>query len=147
MGEADIAALEKTGKYVLQVEDRTYELGLEDFEVMTEDIPGWLVANDGTLTVALDVTITDELLAEGMARELVNRIQNIRKNRDFELTDRIRVVLEKKDELVPAVEQFGDYIAQEVLADEFKLAETLEQNGETLDLPDDLEAKISVERV
>ena len=147
MGEADIATLEKTGTYTLQVEDRTYEMGLEDFEVMTEDIPGWLVANDGALTVALDVTITDDLLAEGMARELVNRIQNIRKNRDFELTDRIRVVLEKKDELVPAVEQFGDYISQEVLADEFKLADTLEQNGETLDLPDDLEAKISVERV
>ncbi len=146
MGQSDIAELEKTGVYVLEVEDRRYELGMEDFEVITEDIPGWLVANDGALTVALDVTITDDLVAEGMARELVNRIQNIRKNRDFELTDRIKVVLERKDELVPAVEQFGDYISQEVLADELQLSDALD-NGETLDLPDDVAAKVMVEKV
>jgi len=146
MDQGDIAELEKTGVYVLEVEDRRYELGMEDFEVITEDIPGWLVANDGALTVALDVTITDDLVAEGMARELVNRIQNIRKNRDFELTDRIRVVLERKEELVPAVEQFGDYISQEVLADDLQLSDALD-NGETLDLPDDVAAKVMVEKV
>jgi isoleucyl-tRNA synthetase len=146
MGQDDIAQLEKTGVYVLEVEDRRYELGMEDFEVITEDIPGWLVANEGALTVALDVTITDDLVAEGMARELVNRIQNIRKNRNFELTDRIKVVLERKDELVPAVEQFGDYISQEVLADELQLSDALD-NGETLDLPDDVAAKVTVEKV
>jgi isoleucyl-tRNA synthetase len=146
MGQSDIAELEKTGVYVLEVEDRRYELGMEDFEVITEDIPGWLVANDGALTVALDVTITDDLVAEGMARELVNRIQNIRKNRNFELTDRIKVVLERKDELVPAVEQFGDYISQEVLADNLQLSDALD-NGETLDLPDDVAAKVTVEKV
>lgn len=146
MGQNDIAELEKTGVYVLEVEDRRYELGMEDFEVITEDIPGWLVANDGALTVALDVTITDDLVAEGMARELVNRIQNIRKNRNFELTDRIKVVLERRDELVPAVEQFGDYISQEVLADDLQLSDALD-NGETLDLPDDVAAKVTVEKV
>jgi len=146
MGQNDIAELERTGVYVLEVEDRRYELGLEDFEVITEDIPGWLVANDGALTVALDVTITDDLVAEGMARELVNRIQNIRKNRDFELTDRIKVVLERKDELVPAVERFGDYISQEVLADDLQLSDALDI-GETLDLPDDVAAKVMVEKV
>lgn len=146
MGQDDIADLERTGVYLLEVEDRRYELGMEDFEVITEDIPGWLVANDGALTVALDVGITDDLVAEGMARELVNRIQNIRKNRDFELTDRIKVVLERKEELVPAVKRFGDYISREVLADDLQLSDALD-NGETLDLPDDVAAKVTVEKV
>ncbi|NRB65549.1 MAG: class I tRNA ligase family protein, partial [Saprospiraceae bacterium] len=146
MGQEDIAKMEKTGVFVLEVEDRRYELGLEDFEIITEDIPGWLVANEGALTVALDVTITDEQEAEGMARELVNRIQNIRKNRDFALTDRIKVVLERKEDLVPAIEQFGTYISQEVLADELSLADNIDK-GEQLELPDDLAALVSVEKI
>lgn len=142
--QADISNLEKTGTYTLDAGDNKYELSLEDFEIMTEDIPGWLVANDGPLTVALDVTLTDELLAEGMARELVNRIQNIRKNKDFNVTDKIKVQLENKEAIQPAVEQFGDYIKSEVLAEELSLV-TAVSNGEALDLPDEVTADILVE--
>jgi len=143
--QADISQLEKTGSFTLEAEDNTYELGLEDFEIMTEDIPGWLVANDGPLTVALDVNLNDSLLAEGMARELVNRIQNIRKDKDFNVTDKIKVQLEQNAAVEPAVEQFGDYIKSEVLAKELKLVDQLSQ-GEKLELPDDAEAKVLVEK-
>ena len=88
-----IAAIEKQGVYQMHIEGQDYELLLEDFDITTDDIPGWLVANDGPLTVALDVTITDDLKAEGTARELVNRIQNLRKEKDFNLTDHIGITL------------------------------------------------------
>jgi isoleucyl-tRNA synthetase len=142
--QADISALENTGSYTLVAGDNTYELGLEDFEIMTEDIPGWLVANDGPLTVALDVTLNDSLLAEGMARELVNRIQNIRKDKDFNVTDKIKVQLEQSPAVQPAVEQFGEYIKNEVLAEELNLVGKLSE-GEKLELPDEAEATVLVE--
>ena len=142
--QSDISALENTGSYKLEAGENTYELGLEDFEIMTEDIPGWLVANDGPLTVALDVTLNDSLLAEGMARELVNRIQNIRKDKDFNVTDKIKVQLEQNPAVQPAVQQFGDYIKNEVLAEELDLVDQL-NGGEKLELPDDTEATVLVE--
>jgi isoleucyl-tRNA synthetase len=108
--------------------------------------PGWQVANDGPLTVALDVTITDELLAEGMARELVNRIQNIRKDKDFNVTDNIRIQLERDEGVVHAVEQFGDYIKAETLAVSLELVDPIE-DGEELELPDDVKVNIKVEQV
>ncbi|MEM6376875.1 MAG: isoleucine--tRNA ligase [Bacteroidota bacterium] len=141
--QEDIQALESTGKYILNAGDEQFELTLEDFEIMTEDIPGWLVANDGALTVALDVSLNKTLLAEGMARELVNRIQNIRKDKDFNVTDKINVQLEQQSALQPAVEQFGEYIKNEVLATNLALVSSLEK-GETLELPDDVIAKIEV---
>ena len=141
--QTDIQALESTGKYILQSDGEQFELGLEDFEILTEDIPGWLVANDGALTVALDVNLNDALLAEGMARELVNRIQNIRKDKDFNVTDKINIQLEQQAAIRPAVEQFGDYIKSEVLATDLALVSNLEK-GETLELPDDVTAQIEV---
>ena len=92
-----------------------------DVDIISEDIPGWLVGNEGNLTVALDITLTDDLRNEGMARELVNRIQNIRKKSGLEITDRIRVQIEPNEAATKAVEAFGDYIARQVLADEIKL--------------------------
>lgn len=142
--QADISNLEATGKYILKAGETEYELTLEDFEILTEDIPGWLVANDGPLTVAMDVTLTDGLLAEGMARELVNRIQNIRKNKDFNVTDKIKVQLEDKEAIQPAIEQFGDYIKSEVLAEDLTLVTDI-NNGEALELPDEVTADILVE--
>ncbi len=142
-GQEEIAAIEKTGGYQLALNGETFDLTLEDFEISTEDIPGWLVANDGPLTVALDVTITDTLLAEGTARELVNRIQNIRKNKDFNVTDKIVVTLQNHKAITSAVETFSDYICNETLAVDLKLAETV--NGEMIDLSDEVSLGIQVE--
>jgi len=145
MSNAEIDAVEKAGGYTLEVEGDTYELTLEDFEISTEDIPGWLVAGDGDLTVALDVTVTPALRAEGMARELVNRIQNIRKDKDFNVTDRIRVTLQRHDAVAPAVEQFGDYIKNEVLAEKLELVDTA-PNGVTIELPEEVVVSVAVRR-
>ena len=117
MTQEQIAELETNGKVQLG----SYEILAEDVEVISEDIPGWLVGNDGNLTIALDITLTDELRAEGMARTLVNRIQNIRKKSGLAITDRIRVQIEPNAAVMKAVEDFGDYIARQVLADEVKL--------------------------
>ena len=117
MTQEQIAELETNGKLMLG----NYEILAEDVEIISEDIPGWLVGNDGNLTVALDITLTDELRAEGMARTLVNRIQNIRKKSGLEITDHIRVSIEPNEASTKAVEAFGDYIARQVLADELKL--------------------------
>ncbi len=146
MDQQDIAQIEKTNSYTLSINGDTYELTAEDFEITTDDIPGWQVANDGPLTVALDVTVTEELLAEGMARELVNRIQNIRKDKDFNVTDNISIKLERHEEVTPAVEQFGDYVKTETLATHLELVDAL-PDGEELELPDDVKIKIQVEQI
>ena len=120
-GDAEIANLERNGGMQMVINDEEFNLTLEDFEITTQDIPGWLVASDGPLTVALDVKLDDKLLAEGVARELVNRIQNIRKDQNFEITDRIMVEIEDKVEVQAGIAGFKDYIANEVLADEILL--------------------------
>ena len=142
-GQDEIRQLEKTGRFVLEIEGIPCETTLEDYEILTEDIPGWQVATDNGITVALDITLSPELEAEGMARELVNRIQNIRKNRAFNVTDRIRIALQQHPAVAPAVQQFGAYICQETLADLLVLQEDL-QKGELLDLPDDLQVWVEV---
>ncbi|MCM1448871.1 MAG: isoleucine--tRNA ligase [Clostridiales bacterium] len=122
MSQADIIALESNGKFSIDVNDQPIELNLDEVSIVSEDIPGWLVTNEGNVTVALDVTVTDELKAEGMARELVNRIQNIRKSRDYNITDRVKVII-NPDELVnAAVKSHHDYIASQVLASSLELA-------------------------
>ncbi|MEM1120791.1 MAG: isoleucine--tRNA ligase [Bacteroidota bacterium] len=139
-----IAKIEATNAYQLAIGDDTYELTLADFVISAEDIPGWLVANDGDLTVALDISLTDELKAEGIARELVNRIQNVRKTKDFNVTDRIKVALEKHDLVTAAVASFGDYIKNEVLADDLQLVESI-AGGEAIELPEDVQLSMQVE--
>lgn len=122
----DIAALEKNGGTTIQVDSGPITLSLEDVEITSEDIPGWLVASEGNLTVALDVTITDALRKEGIARDLVNRIQNIRKDMGLEVQDKIKVSLEETDTLVnDAVKDFKEYICTEVQALSFDLVNTL----------------------
>ncbi len=143
--QADISTIEKNNSYRLEVEDEVFELALEDFEISAEDIPGWQVANDGPLTVALDITLTPELEAEGMARELVNRIQNIRKNRDFNVTDRIQIDLENHPAVQVAVQQYGNYIKDEVLATRLDLREVVD-NGELLELLDEVSLQILVQK-
>ncbi|MEL7120707.1 MAG: isoleucine--tRNA ligase [Bacteroidota bacterium] len=143
MSQQDIASLEQNNLFRMEIGDAVYDLTLEDFEITAEDIPGWQVATDGSLTVALDMTLTDSLLAEGMARELVNRIQNIRKNRDFNVTDQIKINLQSQEEIAKAVAEFGDYIKSETLAQELNLVNQVE--GEELELPEDIKVNIEVE--
>ena len=121
LSQEQIAQLEKDGTIAINVEGQDLTVEAVDVDIISEDIPGWLVGNEGNLTVALDITLTDELRNEGMARELVNRIQNIRKKSGLEITDRIRVSIEPNEAATKAVEAFGDYIARQVLADEIKL--------------------------
>jgi isoleucyl-tRNA synthetase len=141
----DIIDIEKSGVYTLQIGDVSYELGMEDFEITSEDIPGWQVATDKDITVALDITLDDALLAEGMARELVNRIQNIRKTKEFNVTDRINITLEKHESIDAAIAQFSAYICEEVLADELTLSDSV--SDETIDLGDDVTIGVQVTQV
>ena len=130
----DINALEKSGGLDVTLNGNDYTLTPDDLIVNTEDLPGWKVASDSGLTVALDVTLTDDLLAEGTARDLVNRIQNIRKDKDFQVTDRVSVTIERHESLLAAVERFHDYIKSEVLATDLVLAD--EVAGEKVEMED-----------
>ena len=119
MSQEQIAQMEAEGCYQLSTVD--YQLVPEDVEIITEDMPGWLVSNNGILTIALDIELTDELIEEGLARELINRIQNLRKSSGLEITDRIAIVLEDKEEIHNAVLHCGEYIASQVLATSIEL--------------------------
>lgn len=125
MGQKDIAELEKSGKYQFTELPESPEITTEDVEIIPEDIPGWLVTNEGNVTVALDVTLTPGLKNEGMARELINRIQNIRKASDFQITDKVNVELSATDTVKGALKEFGNYIAGQVLADTIEAVETV----------------------
>lgn len=115
--QVDISAIEKDGEFELSIDGEPVTIELAEVDIVAEDIPGWSVANKGSLTVALDITLTDELKQEGEAREFVNRIQNIRKESGFELTDRIFVTVLETGGLKPAIIKYNDYICREILAD------------------------------
>jgi isoleucyl-tRNA synthetase len=133
--DADITALERDGQYNLQIDNEQLQLQLSDVEIISEDIPGWTVANKGALTVALDITITPQLQDEGNARELVNRIQKIRKDSGFELTDRILVKVAGAETLKSAIINYNDYICTEILADSLELVPQL-QDGTEIEVND-----------
>lgn len=140
-----IADIETRGQIVLPLPSGEVEVELADVEIATEDMPGWLVANEGNLTVALDIEVTDELRQEGIARELVNRIQNLRKSNGYEITDKIAVTIESNDEVNTAVANFKDYIAAQVLAQSLIVADKVE-NPIALDF-EDFVVNISIEKV
>ena len=145
--QADIAQLERTDSWTTEIDGVKIEATAADFDITSEDMPGWLVTTEGKLTVAMDITLTDELRKEGLARELVNRIQNIRKDSGFEVTDKIRVTFEKNDALRAAVSAYRDYIASQVLAVEILETESLTDAAtQELDL-DDMTVKVLVKRV
>ena len=147
MEQAQIIELERNGAIDLTLADGTSaHVTADTVDIFSEDIPGWLVANEGTLTVALDITVTPELRREGMARDLVNRIQNIRKGRDYNITDRITVCLEPVAEVVDCLSVYSDYIASQVLATAITTSASLPANDDTLDI-DGLRVNISIERV
>ncbi|MBS0012131.1 MAG: isoleucine--tRNA ligase, partial [Bacteroidales bacterium] len=120
--QKDIEDFENSGSYSLMIGGEEVKLGLDDVEIISEDIPGWLVANEGQLTVALDVTVTEELKQEGIAREFVNRIQNLRKESGFDVTDKIHVSIENLEEIADAVRKHSAYISSQTLADHIELS-------------------------
>lgn len=136
MTQKDIAKLEKEGNFNLTVNGEEITIELADTEIISEDIPGWLVENQDKLTVALDIEITDDLLKEGVAREFVNRIQNLRKAQDYEITDRINITISSNKELDSAVEQYADYIKAQVLGDSLTIAK--DSVGTEVDINDEL---------
>lgn len=124
--KSEINAIEKTGSYHFNIGTESVEVLQEDVEIFTEDMPGWLVANEGKLTVALDITVNDELMQEGIARELVNRIQNLRKTSGYEITDKIKVEIQKLAEINDAVNSFSAYIASQTLANSIILVDDID---------------------
>ncbi|WP_262149657.1 isoleucine--tRNA ligase [Chryseobacterium foetidum] len=136
-----ISSLEKEGKANVQ----GYEITTADVEISTKDIPGWTVTSDGKTTVALDLTLTEELKSEGVARELINRIQNIRKEKDFELTDRIRISVEESSIFINDIRKNEAYISDEVLSDKLEVVSSL-LNFNEIEI-DDVKFKINVEKI
>ena len=124
MSQKDIVEFEKNGTFAFVVNGEDVTVEVADVEIQSEDIPGWLVANDGNLTVALDITVTDELRREGIARDIVNRIQNIRKDSDFNITDRINVVISANEATDAAVVEYKEYISKQVLALSLEIGNT-----------------------
>ena len=140
----DIKKIEQNGEIDIDINGKNVTLVREDVEIKSQDIEGWLVANEGALTVALDVTITDELRQEGIARELVNRIQNLRKDSGFEVTDRIDVVLQKEDNIMKAVSTNLEYIKTETLTEELEIMDRV-NNGIEIAF-DDINTKLFIQK-
>ena len=136
MSQKEIVEYEKNGIFTFKIDGNDVTIAAEDAEVYSEDIPGWLVANSGKLTVALDITVTEELRREGVAREIVNRIQNLRKSKDFEITDRINVKISCSEHVAEAIHDFNDYISKQVLATSINVADGLE-NAESVQLDEE----------
>ena len=143
LSQEQIAELQEKGSIEVSVENQALQVLSEDVEIISEDIKGWLVANEGNLTVALEVELTDALRKEGMARELINRIQNLRKDSGLEITDRIVVTISDVDVLRDAVSEYGDYVAQQVLAENIEFAAN---EGVEVDF-DDFKANITIKKV
>ena len=146
MSQDDINAFEKAGTFTLQVDGQEAVLERADVEIISEDIPGWLVANEGRLTVALDITVTDELKKEGLARELVNRIQNLRKSSGFEITDKVNITLASSAEMDGAVEAYQEYIKSQVLANNLVITAKPISDATSLDF-EDFTLAVKVEKI
>ena len=145
MAQEQIAELEKNGNIILQVEGVDALIELADVEIFSEDVPGWTVANEGALTVALDVEVTEDLRREGVAREIVKKIQAMRKDSGFDIVDRIVVEIESNEVTDSAVEQFNGYICNQVLADELKISNNVD--GDNVVELDNIVVKLSVRKL
>ena len=141
--QSDISAIEAAGNYSFTLAGTEVVLESADYEITSEDMPGWLVASEGKLTVAMDITITDSLKKEGLARELINRIQNLRKDKDFEITDRIEVTIEKRDDVADALSEFDKYVCEQTLSEKITLVESLE-GADEVEWADDNMLRISI---
>jgi isoleucyl-tRNA synthetase len=147
-GQDEISSLEKIGTHELAVGDQQITISIDDVEITTEDIPGWLVSTEGDMTIALDINLTDELKQEGIAREFINKIQNLRKESNFEVTDRINIRIEKNDSFNEAVENFKEYISNQTLAESLKLTDKLdEKDVAKVEIDQDTEALIHLNKI
>lgn len=142
--QEDIATIECEGRFNLTIGQESVEIALSDVEIITQDIPGWVVANEDDLTVALDTTITESLRLEGISRELVNRIQNIRKEQEFDVTDNIIVEIEKQETLCKAAEAFRDYICSETLTQKLIFSDKVACPLQTIDVIEGTELAIRI---
>ena len=142
LSQDEIAQFEQSGNYTFDLQGEPVSVDVADVEIISEDMPGWLVSNEGNLTVALEVDLTDGLKREGMARELINRIQNLRKETGFEITDRIIVTVQPNEEAVAAIDSFGEFIKNQVLANNILVAEN---DGTEVEF-DDFKLKILVQK-
>ena len=145
MSQEDINAFEKAGTFTLMVDGQEAVLERTDVEIISEDIPGWLVANEGRLTVALDITVTEDLRKEGLARELVNRIQNLRKSSGFDITDKIHVSILSCEEMDEAIHDYKDYIANQVLAESIEIMDNAISDATELDF-EDFKLSVKIEK-
>ena len=145
MSQEDINAFEKAGTFTLMVDGQEAVLERTDVEIISEDIPGWLVANEGRLTVALDITVTEDLRKEGLARELVNRIQNLRKSSGFDITDKIHVSILSCEEMDVAIYDYKDYIANQVLAESIEIMDNAISDATELDF-EDFKLSVKIEK-
>ncbi len=147
MDQKDIMQLENEGKYDLHIDGQTISLTLDDVEIASEDIPGWLVATDGDLTVALDITVTEKLKQEGIAREFVNRIQNLRKDKNFKVTDKIEIRIQSHDQLDEAIEMHKEYIGNQTLAESVNLVDNLNNNADEIEIDKDIKTLIKIDKI
>ena len=146
--QAIISGIEKTGNFEMKFDGESIVLDNEDVEIIPVDIPGWKVVNFGQLTVALDVTISAELREEGLARELVNRIQNLRKDNNLDVTDRIEVKIQRNSAINSAINNNLDYICAEILASSLELVDTVEYaNGSEVEIEEDIKTLISITKL
>jgi isoleucyl-tRNA synthetase len=144
--QPEINSFENNGNFSFSINSNAVELTLDDVEIISEDIPGWQVANDGRLTVALDITVTDDLKYEGIAREFVNRIQNIRKESGFDVTDKITVLIEDLDLIREAVNRHSSYIGSQTLATAVSVVPSVtDSNVREIDI-DEVIVRISVKK-
>jgi isoleucyl-tRNA synthetase len=130
LSQEQIIQLERDKKLTISIEDKQLEITTDEVEIISEDIPGWIVTNLNQLTVALDINLTPQLLAEGNAREFVNKVQNLRKDKDFNVTDRILVEINKVDKFADALNLYKDYICNEILAEQITVNDSLDQYDE-----------------
>jgi isoleucyl-tRNA synthetase len=148
MTHEDINKFEREGSYSIVVDSQTIALGPDDLEIVSEDIPGWLVASDGNITVALDITVTDDLRLEGIAREFVNRIQNYRKESGFDVTDKINISIQRHEFTNEAIVKHKEYIVSQTLAKEIILVENLDKNtSRQVEIDDDIITWLKIERI
>jgi len=143
----DINKIETEERYLLTIDNENVEILISDVEIITEDIPGWVVTNMGNITVALDITLTDKLIEEGLARELVNRIQNIRKDFNFEVTDKISVKIEKNNQITMAINNNYSYICSETLAENFSIVDKIDNSDKIeVELIDELKVFMRISK-
>jgi isoleucyl-tRNA synthetase len=144
----EIREIESNGFCKLNLNGEFHDVRFEDVEIITEDIPGWLVTNEGKITVALDINVTEDLRKEGIARELINRIQNLRKESGFEVTDKISLIIQKHELINSAVELHKNYIGTQTLALQIELVDNLEPNiSKSVEIDESIKTLIKIEKL